>query len=121
MTRKDSSQTSSGERLTKATAEQVFGWKSVRKQNGELIGKRQDKAGRWRKAKVPDYANDQRHAFGIDEQLGRSERYMKELFRITRARKLPPEWATPEQRCRAAVKVTGGHMRLVHSTEPAKQ
>jgi len=24
---------------------------------GELIGKKQDKAGKWRKAKVPNYAN----------------------------------------------------------------
>jgi hypothetical protein len=29
---------------------------------GAVIGKKQDKAGHWRKAKVPDYANDQRHA-----------------------------------------------------------
>jgi hypothetical protein len=30
------------------------------KYNGELIGKKQDKAGRWRRAKVPDYPNEQR-------------------------------------------------------------
>jgi hypothetical protein len=35
---------------------------------GELIGKKQDKAGRWRTGKVPDYANDQsprRIHFGV--------------------------------------------------------
>ena len=41
----------SGEQLAKATAEKVFGWKNVHKHEGELIGKKQDKAGRWRKEK----------------------------------------------------------------------
>jgi hypothetical protein len=53
---------------------------------------KQNKAGRWRKAKVPDYANDQRHAYAIDEQmrkLGRLERYNKELSKITKAKNLP--------------------------------
>ena len=45
-----------GEQLTKATAEKVFGWKNVHKHNGELTGKKQDRAGRWRKAKVPDFS-----------------------------------------------------------------
>jgi len=55
---------------------------------------------------VPDYANDQRHAYAIDGQmrkLGRLERYNKELAKITKAKNLPPEWATPEQRSRAAL------------------
>src|SRR5580765_1903439 len=66
--------------------------------------------GQWgKKAKVPDYANDQRHAYAIDEQmrkLGRLERYNKELSK-TKAKNLPPEWATPEQRSRAALKALG--------------
>jgi len=77
------------EQLTKATAEKVFGWKNVHKYGGNLIGKKQDKAGRWRKARVPDYANDQHQAYAIDErmrQLGRSERYIKELAKISQAR-----------------------------------
>ncbi len=45
-----------GEQLTKATAEKVFGWKNVHKHNGELTGKKQDRAGRWGKAKVPDFS-----------------------------------------------------------------
>ena len=90
----------SGAQLAKAIAEKIFGWKNVRKHDGELIGKKQDRAGRWRKAKVPDYTNDQRQAYAIDDrmkQLGRWERYNHELTRITKVKNLPPEWATPEQ------------------------
>ena len=90
----------SGAQLTKAIAEKVFGWKNVRKHDGQLIGKKQDKVGHWRKAKVPDYSSDQRHAYAIDER-------MKELAKITKANNLPPEWATPEQRSKAALKALG--------------
>jgi len=37
-----------GPELDALTAEKVFGWKNVYKHDGELIGKKQDKAGRWR-------------------------------------------------------------------------
>jgi hypothetical protein len=37
-------------------------------------------------------------------QLGRWERYLKELTKITKAKNLPFDWATPEQRSRAALK-----------------
>jgi len=70
------------------TAEKVFGWKNVHKHNGELIGKKKNTAGRWRTAKVPSYSTDPVHAYATDErmtQLGRSERYLKELSRITRS------------------------------------
>ena len=100
----------SGEQLTKATAEKIFGWKNVHKHEGELIGKKQDKAGRWRKGKVPAYSTDAGQAYAIDErmkELGRLERYDKELSKITKAQNLPPEWATPEQRSRAALKALG--------------
>jgi hypothetical protein len=110
----------SSELLTTATAERVFGWKSVHKYQGKLIGKKQDKAGHWRSAKVPDYAGDPRLAYAIEERmknLGRSDGYVKELSRITRATNLPPDWATPEQRCRAALKMNGGHLRLIGSTK----
>ena len=99
-----------GPALNAATAEKVFGWKDVQRSGGELIGKKQDKAGRWRTAKVPAYATDPIHAYAIDErmkQLGRWERYDKELFRITKAKNLPRDWATPEQRSRAAIKALG--------------
>jgi hypothetical protein len=107
MAKKTPNRNRSSEQLNIAIAEKVFGWKSVREREDELIGKKQDKAGRWRKAKVPDYANDQRQAYAIDErmkQLGRSEQYREELSRITKAKQLPAEWATPEQRSRAALK-----------------
>jgi hypothetical protein len=41
------------------------------------------------------------------KELGRLERYDKELSKITKAKNLPPEWATPEQRSRAALKALG--------------
>jgi len=106
MAKKSADKVLSGSQLVIATAEKVFGWKNVHKHNGELIGKKQDKLGRWRIAKVPDYANDPVQAYAIDErmkQLGRSARYLKELSRITKAKNLPSEWATPEQRSRAAL------------------
>ena len=112
------------EQLTKATAEKVLGWKAVRKRNGELIGKKQDKAGRWRKAKVPDYANDQRQAYAIDERmkaLGRWNRYQKALAMITKRKNLPAEWATPEQRCHAALRAVRDHLRSVTSQTAANR
>ena len=96
-----------GPELTAVTAEKVFGWMGVHKENGELIGKKQDKAGRWRSARVPAYSTDPVHAYAIDErmkQLGRWERYERELSRVTKAQNLSSEWATPEQRSRAAIR-----------------
>jgi hypothetical protein len=58
----------SGEQLSKATAEKIFGWKNVHKHEGELIGKKQDKAGRWRTGKVPAYSTDASQAYAIDER-----------------------------------------------------
>ena len=124
MAKKAPSRILSSEQLTKATAEQVFGWKSVHKHEGKLIGKKQDKAGRWRKAKVPDYSGDQRLSYAIDErmkELGDWSRYLKELATISQAKKLPAEWATPEQRCQAALKVRGSHLRLIGSTSSTRR
>jgi hypothetical protein len=48
---------------------------------------------------VPAYSTDAGQAYAIDErmkELGRLERYDKELSKITKAKNLPPEWATPE-------------------------
>jgi hypothetical protein len=93
--------------LTAVMAETVFGWKDVHRYRGELIGKRQDKAGRWRKAKVPAYATDLVHGYAIEhrmKQLGRWACYEKELYRITKTQNLPRDWATPEQRSKAAIK-----------------
>ena len=100
--------------LNAQIAEVVFGWKNVHQHDGELIGKKPDKLGRMRNAKVPDYAGDASQAYAIDErmkQLGKESAYLKELARISRTKDLPPEWATPEQRGRAAVAVLGGRRR----------
>jgi hypothetical protein len=96
-----------GPELEALTAQKVFGWKNVHKNDGALVGKKQDKAGRWRSAKVLHYFIDPVHAYVIDErmkQLGRSEQYAKELSRLAKAKKIAVEWASPDQRCRAAIK-----------------
>jgi hypothetical protein len=96
-----------GSDLTAVTAEKVFGWKNVHKYGGALVGKKQDKAGRWRRAKVPAYATDPAHASAIEQrmkQIGRWDRYDKELHRITKTQSLPRDWATPEQRSKAAIR-----------------
>ena len=96
-----------GPELDALTAQKVFGWKNVHKHDGALVGKKQDKAGHWRSVKVPHYSTDPVSAYAIDDrmkQLGRAEMYAKELSRIATAKKIPVEWASPDQRCRAAIK-----------------
>jgi hypothetical protein len=58
MAKKSAGKILSDSELAVATAEKVFGWKKVHKHDGELIGQKQDKIGRWRKAKVPSYSSD---------------------------------------------------------------
>jgi hypothetical protein len=94
--------------LTAMIAERVFGWKNVRKVGGKLVGKKPDKLGRWRSAKVPDYAGDAGQHYAVDQQmkqLGKSAQYAKELAKIAKAKNLPPDWATAEQRAQAALRV----------------
>ena len=111
------------EQLTKAIAEKFCGWKSVRKYLGAMIGRKPDRAGHWRKAKVPNYAGDQRFAYAIDDRiktLKMWDRYIKELTKITASKNLPPEWASPQQRCQAALKVIRArHLRVVRSRSAA--
>jgi hypothetical protein len=38
------------------------------------------------------------------KQLGHAARYLKELSLITKSSKLPAQWATPQQRGKAAIK-----------------
>ena len=86
MSKKAPKRNLSGSELTKATAEKVFGWKNVHKHDGELIGKKRDKLGRWLTAKVPAYS-DPAKAYAIDErmkELGRWERYVEELSKLTK-------------------------------------
>ena len=113
-----------GPKLDALTAEKVFGWKNVHRHNGALVGKRQDKAGHWRQAKVPNYSGNPLHAYAIEDrmkQLGRLDRYEKELSRITRAKNIPPDWASPDQRCRAAIKAVGEYGEVIPLSGGHKQ
>src|SRR5262245_44508730 len=105
-----------GPKLDALTAEKIFGWKDVHKHEGTLVGKKQDKAGHWRLAKVPYYSTNPVHAYLIEDrikQLGRLDRYHKELSKITRSNNIPSDWATPDQRCRAAIKAVGQYGQVV--------
>ena len=89
-------------------AESLFGWKGIRRDENQLIGKKPDKLGRMRSAPVPDYAGDPRLSKAIDDrmkELGKEAAYLKALAKIAQAQKLPVEWATPEQRSRAALSI----------------
>jgi len=105
-----------GPKLDALTAEKVFGWQNVHKHEGSLVGRKQDKAGHWRLAKVPFYSTNLIHAYAIEEhmnQLGRLEQYKTELYRLTRSKSLPSFLATPEQRCRAAIKAVGRYGQVI--------
>jgi hypothetical protein len=98
----------SGPELNALVAKRVMGWKDVQRRDGRYWGRKQDKAGRWRRAVVRNYCQNPADAYLIDErikQLGLSQRYIRELTKITHAKKVPVEWASPDQRCRAALKV----------------
>jgi hypothetical protein len=105
-----------GPKLDALTAERVFGWNNVHKHEDSLVGKKQDKAGHWRLAKVPYYSTNPVHALSVDDrmkQLGRLERYQKELAKIARSKDMPSEWASPDQRCRAAIKAVGRYGQVI--------
>src|SRR6266487_1519478 len=113
-----------GAKLDALTAEKVFGWKDVHKHEGTLVGKKPDKAGRWRLAKVPYYSTNPVHAYSIEDRmkhLGWLDRYLKELSKITRAKNIPEEWAAPDQRCRAAIKAVGQYGRVIPLNKNPKQ
>ena len=114
-----------GPKLDALTAEKVFGWKNVHKHEKRwIVGKRQDKAGHWRLAKVPYYSTNPVHAYSIEErmkQLGRLDRYLRELFRITHANNIPSDWASPDQRCRAAIKAVGRYGQVIPLNRTQKQ
>ena len=113
-----------GPKLDELTAEKVFGWKSIHKHEGSLVGKKQDKAGHWRLAKVPHYSTNPVHAYSIEDrmtQLGRLDRYLKELSKITHAKNIPSEWAAPDQCCRAAIKAMGQYGQVIPLNMSRKQ
>ena len=91
---------------------------------GSIVGKKQDKAGRWRLAKVPYYSTNPIHAYSVEnrmKQLGRMDHYLRELSRLTRATSIPSFWATPEQRCRAAIKAVGKYGEVIPLSRSRKQ
>jgi hypothetical protein len=116
----------SGPRLDALTAEKVFGWRNVHQHDDRdgFYGKRQDKLGRWRLVKVPNYSTNPLHAYPMEErmkQLGRLDRYQKELSKITQATNIPSEWASPEQWCRAAIKAMGQYDQVIPLNRKRKQ
>ena len=89
MAKKTPDKTPSGPQLDILTAQKVFGWKNVHQHDGEIVGKKQDKARRWRSAHVPSYSTEPVLAHAIEErmkQLGRLDRCQKELSKKTHSR-----------------------------------
>ena len=112
-----------GPKLDALTAQKVFGWNNVHKHEGRFVGKKQDKAGRWRLGKMPYYSTNPTHAYSIEdrmEQLGRLEQYKRELYRLTRSQGIPMFWATPGQRCWAAIKAVGQYGQVASKNAPQK-
>ena len=115
-----------GPKLDALTAEKVFGWRNVHQHDHRdgFYGKRQDKAGYWRLAKVPQYSTNFLNAYSIEgrmEQLGRLDRYLRQLFRITHANNIPSNWASPDQRCWAAIKAMGQYGQVIPLSSGRKQ
>jgi hypothetical protein len=111
-------------KLDALTAEKVFGWQNVHKHQGALVGKKQDKAGHWRRAKVPNYSTNPLHSYSVENRmkpLGRSDRYQNELSKITRSKNLPSDWASPDQRCRAAIQAVGRYGQVIAFNKSRKQ
>ena len=102
-------------KLNALMAKEIFGWKNVHRdhKNGksnEVWAKKPDKLGRWRKTKVPNFSEDIAQMPAMEtrlKQLKLFEFYTKELAKIASAKRLPADWTTPDQRCRAALKVVG--------------
>ncbi len=113
-----------GPKLDALTAEKVFGWKNVHKHGGTIVGKKLDKAGHWRRAKVPNYSTNPLHSYSVEnrmKQLGRLDRYQKELSKLTRSKNIPSDWASPDQRCRAAIKAVGRYGEVIPLSGARKQ
>ena len=124
MTNKGLDKIPPGPKLDALTAEKVFGWRKVHKREGSLVGRKQDKAGHWRRVKVPNYSTNPLHSYSVEnrmKQLGRMDRYEKELSKITRSKNIPSDWASPEQRCRAAIKAVGKYGQVIPLNRGGKQ
>lgn len=104
-----------GHELDAVTAERVFGWKDIERRKHQPWGKRKDKAGRWRLARVPDYSTDPTYADDLERRMSELDlmkQYLKELAKTSRAKRLPTDWAPPDQRCRAAIKAVSSSKGL---------
>ena len=67
-----------GPKLDALTAEKVFVCQKVHMHQGSLVGRKQDKAGHWRRAKVPNYSTNPLHSYSVEnrvKELGRIDRY----------------------------------------------
>ena len=101
--------------LNAQVAKKILGWKNVHRDHksgnpDEVLAKKPDKAGRWRQTKVPNFSGDIGNILVIENrlrQLGLFDLYTKELAKIALAKNLPVDWATPDQRCKAALSVVG--------------
>src|ERR1044071_8572651 len=90
-----------GPALDALVAEAVMGWKDVRRESGGTgyRGKRPDKLGRFRAARVPPYSTEPREAAALGprlEQVGRFQQFLKELEKSAHAAGVPAEWAPPD-------------------------
>ena len=116
-----------GFELDALVAEKVMGWKNIHRHGAKdgkgdaYSGKKQDKLGRWRLAEVRRYSTDPVESAAIEarmNELGLLQKYLNELGKISHSKGMPAEWATPDQRCRAAIKTVRTPLRLVHSHFP---
>jgi hypothetical protein len=92
--------------LNAMVAENIFGWKNIRRVEGKLVGRKPDKLGRFRVASVPNYVGDARQAAAIETrmvELRKAKQYARQLEKLAAARNLPPDWATAELRAQAAL------------------
>jgi hypothetical protein len=103
-----------GPALDALVAEAVMGWKNVRRESGGAgyRGKKPDRLGRFRSARVPSYSTEPREAAALGPRLhalGRGDKFSKELAKFAHAKGMPAEWAPPAELCRAALKAVGAH------------
>jgi hypothetical protein len=112
-----------GPELDALVAEKVMGWKNVHRhgttsgggKGDGYTGRKQDKLGRWRLAEVRLYSTNPVESAAIEarmKELGLLQKYLNELGKVAHAKGVPAEWATADQRCRAAIKTSYARVSL---------
>ena len=101
-----------GPALDALVAEAVMGWKDVRRESGGAgyRGRKPDRLGRFRSARVPPYSTEPGEAAALGPRLhglGRGDKFNKELVKFAHAKGMPAEWLPPAELCRAALKTVG--------------